>query len=102
MKRDLFIVILSAFLAGPICYGQEKSIVPVSPEAAALTKMVNCPVNLYTGIPDISIPLYEIKLGELSLPITLQYHAGGFKVNEKSTRVGMGWSLSCDLQVTMG
>ncbi|WP_298646915.1 hypothetical protein [uncultured Proteiniphilum sp.] len=73
---------------------------PVSPEAAALTKMVNYPVNLYTEVPDISIPLYEIKVGELTLPITLQYHAGGFKVNERSTRVRMGWNLSCDLQVT--
>ncbi|HBK31008.1 MAG TPA: hypothetical protein DDZ78_05215, partial [Porphyromonadaceae bacterium] len=46
------------------------------------------------------IPLYEIKVGKLTLPITLQYHAGGFKVNERATRVGLGWNLSCDLQIT--
>lgn len=100
MKKNLFIAILAIYLATITGYGQEKSIVPVSPEAAALSKMVNYPVNLYTGIPDISIPFHEIKSGELTLPITLQYHAGGFKVNEKSTRVGMGWNLSCDLQIT--
>ena len=99
MKKNPFFTILFAIFSLVIGKGQEKSIVPVSPEAAALTKMVNYPVNLYTGIPDISIPLYEIKVGELVLPITLQYHAGGFKVNEKATRVGLGWSLSCDLQV---
>lgn len=75
-------------------------IIPVSPEAAALAKMVNYPVNLNTGIPDINIPFYEIKVGGLSLPITLNYHAGGFKINEQATRAGLGWSLSSDLQIT--
>lgn len=74
--------------------------VPVSPEAAALAKMVNYPVNLNTGVPDISIPLYTIEAGGMVLPVTLQYHAGGFKINEHSTRTGLGWSLSCDLQIT--
>lgn len=75
-------------------------IIPVSPEAAALAKMVNYPVNLNTGIPDINIPFYEIKVGGMSLPITLNYHAGGFRINEQATRAGLGWSLSSDLQIT--
>ena len=69
-------------------------------EAAALAKMVNYPVYLNTGVPDISIPLYTIETGGMVLPVTLQYHAGGFKINEHSTRAGLGWSLSCDLQIT--
>lgn len=75
-------------------------IIPVSPEAAALAKLVNYPVNLNTGIPDINIPFYEIKVGGMSLPITLNYHAGGFRINEQATRAGLGWSLSSDLQIT--
>lgn len=75
-------------------------IIPVSPEAAALAKMVNYPVNMNTGIPDINIPFYEIKVGGMSLPITLNYHAGGFRINEQATRAGLGWSLSSDLQIT--
>jgi|GEM_PF-1015675 len=82
-------------------FAQESpNVVPVSPEAAALAKMVNYPVNMNTGIPDINIPFYEIKVGGMSLPITLNYHAGGFKINEQATRAGLGWSLSSDLQVT--
>lgn len=53
--------------------------VPVSPDAAALIKMVNYPVNFNTGVPDISVPLYSIESGNLSLPVTINYHAGGFK-----------------------
>lgn len=78
---------------------QQQDITPVSPEAAALAKSVNYPVNLNTGVPDISIPLYTIETGGLVLPVTLEYHAGGFKINEHSTRAGLGWSLSCDLQI---
>jgi len=74
--------------------------IPVSPEAAALTKMVNYPVSFNTGIPSISLPLYQIESGGLSLPIALNYHAGGFKIHEKSTSVGLGWTLSSDIQIT--
>ncbi len=79
---------------------QAPQIVPASPEAAALAKMINYPVNLNTGVPDISVPLYQIESGGLNLPITLNYHAGGFKINELATSVGMGWSLSSDIQIS--
>lgn len=94
----LSILFLSLFSF--VFYGQAPKIVPVSPEAAALAKMVNYPINYNTGVPNINIPFYEISVGSLKLPITLNYHAGGFKINEKATRVGLGWSLSCDLQIT--
>ena len=73
---------------------------PMTPEAAALAKMVNYPVSYNTGLPQISIPLYEIQTGGMVLPVELVYHSGGFKINEFAGRVGLGWSLSCDLQIT--
>lgn len=99
-KEIIFLIMLS--LSVNFCiYSQEKTkIVPSSPEAAALTKMVNYPVNMNTGIPDINIPIYEINSGGLTLPVTLQYHSGGFKINEQAGRAGLGWSLSVDLQIT--
>lgn len=83
-----------------ISNAQAPKVTPVSPDAASLAKMVNYPVNLNTGVPSISIPLYQIESGGMVLPITLNYHAGGFKINEKSTNVGLGWSLSSDIQIT--
>ncbi|MES2063535.1 MAG: DUF5977 domain-containing protein [Bacteroidota bacterium] len=64
------------------------------PNATAFEKYGNYGVNMFSGVPDISIPLYEIKSGELSVPITLSYHASGNKVNDMASWVGLGWSLS--------
>ena len=73
---------------------------PQSPEAAALSKALNYPVSYNTGIPNISIPLFSLKTGQLTLPFSLNYHSGGFKVNETEGSVGLGWSLSPMLQIT--
>lgn len=67
---------------------------PKAPNPASLGKYIDIPVNMATGIPQINIPLLEIKQGGMSLPVSLSYHAGGIKVNESAGWVGMGWSLS--------
>src|SRR5687767_4823062 len=66
---------------------------PLSPNAAALWKYTELPVNMYTGIPSITIPIYEIKSGDITVPISLSYHAGGNRVEEQASWVGLGWSL---------
>jgi YD repeat-containing protein len=70
------------------------AILPVSPNAASLGKYAETPVGYYTGIPNISIPIYEINTGTMKLPISISYHAGGIKVEEISSWVGLGWSLN--------
>lgn len=69
------------------------SIIPPSPTAAALGKYGEIPVSLYTGVPNISIPLFTISEGGLQLPVSLSYHAGGIKVEDEASWVGLGWSL---------
>lgn len=68
-------------------------IIPVSPETHGLGKYGDIPTNLYTGVPDISIPLYNVTFGELSLPISLSYHATGVQVSQEASWVGLGWNL---------
>jgi hypothetical protein len=51
------------------------------------------PVSFYTGVPNVSIPITTIQDGSFSLPISLSYHAGGVKVGELASWVGLGWSL---------
>lgn len=65
-----------------------------TPEATMLDRFQNYPVSNSLGIPDISIPIYVVKSGELELPITLSYHLGGNKVNDIATWVGLGWNLN--------
>lgn len=65
-----------------------------SPNAASLGVYGDIPVSLHTGTPNISIPLYEVKEGDISLPIVLSYHLADVKPNKKSGWLGLGWSLS--------
>lgn len=67
---------------------------PPSPQAAALARYGEYPVSLATGVPQISIPLYEIKLGNYTLPISISYHASGIKVDDVASTVGLGWVLN--------
>ena len=66
----------------------------LSPEAASLGKFGAYRVSEYTGSPDIRIPLYTIRSGDVSIPIELYYDASGIKVEQDATFVGLGWNLS--------
>ena len=70
------------------------SVIPPTPEAAALIRFVEYPVSYYTGVPEISVPLYTVKSREISFPVSLNYHASGIKVEDVSGFVGLGWSLN--------
>lgn len=72
----------------------------LTPNAAEINRYGNTPVSLFTGTPQISIPLYTVKSGKLSLPITLSYHSGGVKPDEHPGWVGMGWSLQTGGAIT--
>ena len=71
-----------------------------SPTAASLGKYGDFPVSYNTGLPQISIPIYTVKAGSLSLPISLSYHASGLKVQEEASWVGAGWSLNAGGMIT--
>lgn len=68
--------------------------IPPSPNASALGKYGDVPVDKSNGLTNISIPIYEIQIGRIKVPISLSYHASGLKVEEKESWVGMGWTLS--------
>jgi YD repeat-containing protein len=70
------------------------NIIPPAPETWAFNKYGDYPVSRETGIPNISIPLYTITQGVLTVPITLSYHASGIKVDQKAEWVGLGWDLA--------
>ena len=67
---------------------------PNSPSAAEFLKFGNYQMDYSTGVPNIEIPIYEINMGGVSVPISLKYHASGIKVQEIPSCVGLGWQLS--------
>ncbi|MEQ6168997.1 RHS repeat domain-containing protein [Ekhidna sp. MALMAid0563] len=69
-------------------------IIPETPQAASFTQYGDIPVDYSTGVPRISIPIHVVEIDGVSVPITLDYHASGIRVNQLATSVGLGWTLN--------
>ena len=89
----LILCLFSKTIAQPV-NNYAKDVSMPAPNAAALGKYGDYSVGNFTGVPDISIPIYTVQEGSLSLPIGLSYHASGLKVAEMASWVGAGWSLN--------
>ena len=74
-------------------------VVPMSPDMASISKFAEVPVSYHTGIPNISIPVYTINSRGIKVPISLSYHAGGIRVDDIASQVGLGWNLIAGGQI---
>jgi len=104
--------LLFLFLLGTLCFDIARAqstydprmdlpkVTPPSPNAATLGKYGDIAVGLYAGTPNVSIPLYDIKLGNFSLPVSVSYHCQGLKVEEKSGNIGLNWALNAGGVIT--
>lgn len=74
------------------------------PSAASINRYQDVPVSYFTGVPNVSIPIYTVEDGMVSLPLNLSYHAGGIRVADMASWVGLSWSLSVSQisRTTMG
>lgn len=105
-NRNLFsFFLLSLWLLphGPVSHAQQSSsinrpqvsITPPSPEAAKLGEYGEVPIGYYTGSVQLSIPVTNIKVGDISVPVSIDYSSGsGFRVGEVANSAGLGWSIS--------
>lgn len=97
MKKTLFSfgMILSLFHCTMLFSQEIQKIIPPSPNAYCFHNYGNIQTNYYTGSPNITIPIWEIKEGDISIPIYLKYTGGnGIKVEEIASWVGLGWTLN--------
>lgn len=67
--------------------------VPLTPEASSFLKYGDLAVSGALGLPQIEVPIYNLEYRGFQLPIKLTYYAGGFKVQEIGSDIGMGWTL---------
>lgn len=88
----LFLLFMPRILAQNTRYLPK--ITPQAPNTSAFIRYGVYEVNLFTGVPDISIPLYEVQAGDLKVPVSLKYHASGIKITDNASWVGLGWSIN--------
>ena len=102
MKKifSIILIIIIYNIGNSQIFKDPKNIFPYAPETSSLVKYQETPVSNYTGVPNISIPVYTAKSGNIEVPITLSYHSGGILVSEIASSVGLGWSISTVAPIT--
>lgn len=99
-KQYLLFNLLMLLWFGTFGQTEPKYISIRTPEGYAFGKNIETPVSHYSGRPAISIPIYDIKIGNDIIPISVSYNAGGIRINERATTVGLGWNLDLGGQIS--
>lgn len=99
-RNVIFAVILFIGMVPVSAQSLNDNVIPPSPKAQELLRFGEFPVSLHTGVPQISIPIYTIKLKDYSLPVTLDYNAAGIKVEQEAGEAGLGWTLQAGGVIT--
>lgn len=89
------------------CFAQLSQVVsasgiysPPSPNAAALLKYANVPIDEHTGIASVVLPVDQLISKQITVPITLSYHGSGIKVQDIASNVGLGFVLNAGGVIT--
>ncbi|MCL2097821.1 MAG: hypothetical protein FWH23_03570 [Bacteroidales bacterium] len=83
-----------------VVWGQNNDIpelprpIPPTPQAAQFIRYGEIPVGHTTGVPQIEVPIYTLSTGWIDIPISISYHASGFRPREIPISVGLGWVLN--------
>lgn len=89
MRR--FFLLINIFI-GLSAYSQIPNM--PTPNAASLAVFGQYPPSSFTGVPLISVPVYDFNFNGLSLPIRLNYNTNIVKPDINASWVGMGWDIS--------
>jgi hypothetical protein len=98
-------VLIIFTLLTTVVYGQFKTnLSPMvnfhSSNATSLGQFGDVPVSLYTGTPDISLPIHKLNERGVELDINLQYNAKGVRVEDVPGWVGQNWALNAGGVIT--
>ena len=94
LNKYLFLLLSFFGLYSPVYAQLQPSPQTVlTPNAAALGQYGQVSVSLFTGRPNIEIPLYTLQNGQNTTALSLSYDASGFRPDEHPGWVGMNWSL---------
>ena len=71
-----------------------------TPQASSLGAYGQIPVTYFTGSPGVSIPLYNFRVRDLEVPISLDYDTKGVLVNNLPGIAGQNWTLNAGGVIT--
>jgi YD repeat-containing protein len=93
----LVAVLLLCQLSSGLVYSQaaQNNHIPSmpSPTVASLAKYTDFPEIDQFGLAPVTIPIYNLKVGNFTLPLTLSYHVAGVRVAQESSWVGLNFDL---------
>ena len=93
--RFLTVFVLKFLFLTNLSFAQQQNVIPYmqSPNAAGLGSFGNFDVSYFTGLPNISVPVFSLKEGDISVNCELKYLGGGVKPSAHPGWVGQNWSL---------
>jgi YD repeat-containing protein len=95
MKRlILFLSFSVIFFTKSFGQFQQPDITAPSPNAVNLGTYGLVPVSNFTGISQVSIPIFDLKQDEITVPVSLSYYASGVKPDQHPGWVGLNWNLN--------
>lgn len=100
MLRRLLNAIIILSIGSKLAYAQlDVANVKAQPqlptwETYDFIKYGNIGASLYTGTINYSVPIYNYKDNDFNYTLSVDYATNGFRVNQPSGVVGLGWSLS--------
>lgn len=102
MKQILLLSVLLSGVFNVYSYAQLTDPVYSVPTAdvATLGEFGQVPVSHFTGVPDVSVPLYTIDCGDICWPIGFAYHLGCVRPCEQPGSTGIGWAPMWDACIT--
>lgn len=107
MRKIISIFVLS-LLPAAFLLGQSGEAAPnyanassLPPAAAQASKMNSMPVNLFTGIPSVSVPIYSYSSNSgIGMAVSLEYSGGGVQAAESPSITGLSWALNAGGMIT--
>ncbi|WP_109829871.1 hypothetical protein [Reichenbachiella versicolor] len=100
MRLYISFIILFLFSTSTFSQLRIDKAIPPSFDAAAIIKYCDHPTGIKYGIPKIQFPMRTLIDQDLYVPIKLNYHPLGIKVEEEATWVGLGWYLQAGGMIT--
>lgn len=93
ISAGLMIFYHSVFSQNAAEFVRPINVIPPSPTSYSLGKYGGMNTSLVTGTPSVSIPLGDLALKGIKIPVNLSYTSDGVRVDQVAGKAGMGWDL---------